>query len=101
MYISELKMKLLGQTIQKYENSSQVQRSRSNVTTCQTPLAFTMGHILTEPSYINFCSEVSEILCGQTHRRTEKRCQKQYLQAVSSKTETKTKVLYIDTKSNR
>jgi len=40
-----LTMMLLGQAIQKYENSSQGQRSRSNVTNFQTLLAFTMGHI--------------------------------------------------------
>jgi len=34
--------------MEKYENSSQSQRSRSNVTNFQTLLAFTMGHIRTK-----------------------------------------------------
>jgi len=48
-------MKLLGKAIWKAEpelknakNSSQGQRSRSNVTNFQTPLAFAMGHIPTK-----------------------------------------------------
>jgi len=31
------------------------------------------------PSYINICSVVFEILCGQTDTQTDKRRQKQYL----------------------
>jgi len=53
MYI-QTENKLLSKVIQniypklkKYRNSSQSQRSKSNVTTFQPPLAFTMGHIPT------------------------------------------------------
>jgi len=49
------KMKLLGKAIrkvwrelEKYENSSQGQSSRSNVTNFQSLLAFTMGRMTTE-----------------------------------------------------
>jgi len=48
-------MKLLGKAIQKvqpelekYKNSSEGQRSESNITNLQSPLAFTMGHIPTK-----------------------------------------------------
>jgi len=71
-------MKLLGQAIQniqpdleKYENSSQCQKSTPNVTNFQLLLAFPMGHILTKlhrfptSSFRDFLRTDA-----QTHRQT-------------------------------
>jgi len=60
----------------QYENSSQGQRSRSNVTNFQPLLAFTMRNRLFLPSYIDLRPVV--IFCGQTDRHTPP---KQYLLA--------------------
>jgi len=47
---------------EKYENSSQGQRSKSDVINFQPVLAFITGHIPTK------LHQYFEILCGQTHR---------------------------------
>jgi len=73
------KTNLLGQAIvkiqpglKKYENSSQGQRSRSNVTKFQSLLAFTTGHIPTKLHQFPTSILVFAIFCGQTHRQTDK-----------------------------
>jgi len=48
----------------EYENSSQGQRSRSNVTILEPLLVFTMGHIPGKLRQFLICS--FELLCGQT-----------------------------------
>jgi len=84
MYL-QLKMKLLGQAIrkimsglEKYKNSSQGQRSRSNVINFQQLLAFTMRHILTKLHQFPTSSFRDFLRTDiQTHRRQKK----QYLLA--------------------
>jgi len=56
-------------SLNKYEDSSQGQRSRSNVTNFQTPLAFTMGHIFT--TLHQLWSVAFVIMCGQPQRQTD------------------------------
>jgi len=65
-----------------YVNSSQGQRSRSNVTNFQSLLAFTMGHIPTKLHQFLIRSFRDFVRIGtHTHRYTNRRHQKQYLLA--------------------
>jgi len=86
--------------IKKYENSSQGQRSRSNVTNFQSLLGFTMGHIPTKLHQFLTGSFRDFVQTGrQTNAQTDRRRQKQYLLAACA--QVKIYVSFCSKKSHR
>jgi len=81
---TENKVLRSGQVVtgaEKYQNSSQGQRSRSNVTNFQPLLVFTMGHIRTKLH--QFLTRGFQDFVW-TDRRTDRHHQKQYLLAAGA-----------------